>query len=83
MKRDRRVICEIISDMIENPDKCGIFPTSTTYTKLELYIEMVRVEAIGWAHADACVKLDNEEDPRVSNVPEMLQRAKRDLDGEE
>jgi len=79
MDKDRKAICNIISEMLDNPDKIGIYPTSTAYTKFEHYIEGVRAEAIGWTHADACVALDNGDDPRLQNVPEMLARAQTDL----
>ncbi len=46
---------------------------------LERYIEGVRAEAIGWAHADACAAMDKGEDPRNSDVPDMLVRARKDL----
>ena len=78
MKKDRTEICKIISDMLDNPDQ-GLFNTSTCYLRLEHYIEGVRMEAIGWAHADACVTLDNGGDPRLTEVPDMIQRAREDL----
>ena len=79
MDKDRTAICNIISEMLDNPDKHEIYPTSTAYNKLEHYIEGVRAEAIGWTHADACVSLDQGKDPRLQNIPEMLERAKTDL----
>ena len=81
MDKDRTAICKIISDMLDEPDKHGIYHTSTAYTKLEHYIEGVRAEAIGWAHADACVAMDRHEDYRLKEVPEILERAKRDFNG--
>ena len=45
--KDRTKICQIISDMLDNPDEYGIYPTSTAYTRLEHYIEQQRIEAIG------------------------------------
>lgn len=79
MGKDRTKIVKIISEMLDNPDKSGIYPTSTAYTKLEYYIESVRAEAIGWTHANACVTLDKGEDPRLQEVPNILERAKKDL----
>lgn len=79
MDKDRSEICRIISEMLDNPDKTGIFPTSTAYNRLEHYVERVRAEAIGWAHADACVCLDKGDDPRLKNVPDMLSRATTDF----
>jgi hypothetical protein len=52
MDKDRTAICKIISKMLDNPDKDGIYPTSTAYTELEHYIEDVRAEAIADAAAD-------------------------------
>ena len=45
MDKDRTEICNIISEMLDNPDKHGIFPTSTAYTRLEHLIERARIEA--------------------------------------
>ena len=78
--KDRTAICNIISRMLDNPDEFGIYPTSTAYTELEHYIESVRAEAIGWTHADACITLDKGDDPRLIEVPEILSRARRDLE---
>ena len=58
MEKDRKEICKIISDMLDNPHENGIYPTATAYTRLEQYIEGVRIEALGWAHTNACICLD-------------------------
>ena len=79
MDKDRTAICRIVSKMLDNPDKVGIYPTSTVYTELEHYIEGVRAEAIGWMHADACTMLDCGDDPRVAEVPDIYSRAMTDL----
>ena len=79
MDKDRIAIVKIISDMLDNPDKNGIYPTSTAYTRLEHYIESVRAEAIGWTHADNCIDLDRGDDPRMKNIPDIFDRAKEDL----
>ena len=80
MKQDRTAIYEIISDMLDHPDESGIYPTSTAYTKLEHYIEGQRHQAIGWMHADACCALDNGFDPRTTEVPDIIERARKDLE---
>ena len=82
MEKDRIAIVKIISRMLDNPDKYGIYPTTTAYEALESYIEGVRAEAIGWMHADACVTLDEGNDPRRSEIPNILARAKVDLNTE-
>ena len=70
--------------MLDNPDKHGIFPTSTAYSQLEHYIESVRMEAriqaIGWCHANDCMAMDNGNDPRLMEIPKILEDALRDLD---
>jgi len=79
MNKDREKICKIMSEMFDGVNDVGIYPTSTCYTKLEHYMEQIRAEAIGWCHADACVTLDNGEDPRCTMVPGMYERAMVDL----
>ena len=80
MKTDRKVICDIVSRMLDNPDASGIYHTSTCFTELEHYVEKVRMEAIGWMHAAACVAMDDEIDPRTLNVPDLIASARKDLD---
>lgn len=79
MERDRKEICKIISEMLDNPDENGIYPTGIAYTRLERYVTGERNKAIGWTHADACIALDKGKDPRTENVPDMLERAETDL----
>ena len=79
MKKDRTEICKIISDMLDNPDEHGIYLTSTAYTRLEAYVEQQRREALGWMQAECCTTLDRGEDPRLSEVPEVLERMVKDL----
>jgi hypothetical protein len=33
MQKDRKIICQIISDMLDEPNKDGIYPTSTAYKR--------------------------------------------------
>jgi len=80
MNKDRTAICIIISDMLDNLDKHGIYPTSTAFTRLEHYIEQERAQAIEWTHAEACTTLDSGIDPRLLNVPDMYARARADLE---
>ena len=79
MDKDRTEICNIMSEMLDNPDEHGIYPTTKAYDALEKYIEGIRAEAIGWTHADACVSLDNGNDYRKIEVPSILERAMVDL----
>jgi len=82
MKKDRKIIEDIISEMLDNPDSSGIYPTTKAYHALESLVEDRLVEAIGWTHADDCVDLDRGNDPRKKNIPEMLSRAIKDLTNE-
>ena len=78
--KDRTEICKILSEMLDNPDKNGIYPTSTCYTKLEHYIESARTQALGFAHGFICARMDSaNEDPRVMEVPMMLDSARENL----
>lgn len=79
MKKDRTEICGILSKMLDSPSEEGIYPTTEAYDALEKYVEGVRVEAIGWTHADACVHLDGGDDYRKVLVPGILTRAFNDL----
>jgi hypothetical protein len=79
MDKDRTEICEIISNMLDSPDEHEIYPTSTAYTRLELYVEQERILAIGWTLAHCCVSLDKGDDPRIQEVPAILSMALEDL----
>jgi len=79
IERDRTAICNIISEMLDGPVWKIPKRVNAAYTRLEQYVEGERARAIGWAHADACITLDRGDDPRSSNVPEMLTRAQVDL----
>jgi hypothetical protein len=79
MDKDRTKICEIISEMLDNPNKHDIYPTSTAFTKLEHYIEGERFQAIGWTHAFCCSALDKGTDPRVIEVPKIIDEARSQL----
>jgi len=72
MKKDRDIICKILSEMLDNPDEYEIYPTATAYTKLELYIEGQRIEAISSTYGYICSNLDKDIDPRIQEVPEAL-----------
>ena len=79
MERDRIEIARIVGCMLDNPEENGIYHTTIAYTCLNNYIESVRMEAIGWTLADVCSGLDEGNDPRKANMPDMIKRAKIDL----
>lgn len=79
MDKDRIVICNIISKMLDNLNEHGIYNATKVYDELEAYIHNQRLQAIGWTHADCCIDLDENRDPRKKDIPEMIERAKTDL----
>ena len=66
--------------MLDNPDEIGIYGTTKAFDEIENYIQSVRVEAIGWAIADACVAIDRRKDYRKIEIPSIIERAKHDLE---
>ena len=79
MKKDREIINKIISNMLDNPDKIGIYPTSDAYKQLEEYIESERALALGFAFGFCCASLDTEKDPREIECPAFLDDALKAL----
>lgn len=79
MDKDRTAICNIISEMLDNPDEYGIYPTSKCFEQLEFYIEGVRAEALGWMHTEACSNHDQGNDLIIMNIPEIYSRARIEL----
>lgn len=45
---DRAEICDAVSEMLDNPDESGIYPTTRCYDRLEKYIESVRRKPYDW-----------------------------------
>lgn len=41
---DRQIICNIISEMLDNPNEYGIYPTTQAYDKLEAHCATLRAE---------------------------------------
>ena len=79
MEKDRAKICDTVSEMLDNPDKYGIYPTTEAYRALEEYVEETRVQAIAWTYTHICTRLDADNDPRTMLVPDMLAEAMKDL----
>lgn len=75
--KDRKEICKIISDMLDNPDDNGIYPTSTAFARLEHLINSARFQAVGFTHAYLCSELDARDDPRTLEVPRLIEAASR------
>lgn len=56
------------------------FIPKSQFKELEAQIKSVFFKTLGWAYADACVALDKNEDYRKFTVPEIIERAKKDLE---
>ncbi len=80
--KDREEICKIISEMLDHPDKYGIYPTGKCYNELEELIQKVRVQALGYAWSVACGHLDADKDPRDLEIPIVIDVALKQLKGE-
>ncbi len=77
MKKDREAIIGVLRGVVD--ERTLRLNQRDIVFGLEHYIEGVRSEAIGWALAHACAAMDKGEDPRNSDVPDMLVRARKDL----
>lgn len=76
----RGEICKIISRMLDNPDDCGIFPTTECYDDLEKLVFRKQFEAMGWTYAHACILQDRGIDIRTVLVPDIIKQANKDLE---
>ena len=80
MKRDRTEICNIISHMLDNPDPSGIYPTSTAYARLEMYVMQERFQCLGWMYAYACIALDEGKELRTMDIPDIIKAMQDDIE---
>lgn len=80
ISNDRKVICRIISEMLDNPDDCGIYPTTKCYDSLEQYINSVRYQSIGWMFEYACQLANEGRDIKKVGVSEIMAEAYNDLE---
>lgn len=79
MEKDRSEICKIISNMLDNPDDCDIYPTGKCYDELEKYIEKRVFETVGWTYDHACRLADDGVDIRTIEVPKFLEKYIKDF----
>jgi len=77
--QDRSNVHGIIEEMLETPDEHRIYQTTRAFNKLERLIDTARMEAVGWAWAEACVQLDRKENPREYEMGQLITRASTDL----
>lgn len=76
---DRDEIVKIFSEMFEGVNSHGIYPTSTAYAKFEFLLTRVRLEALGYSYAQACVLADRGTDIRLVSVPILISGALKNL----
>ena len=77
----RTKICDIMSEMLDNPDENGIYQTSKFMSEMEDFGLELRNEAIGWTWTTACTLLDEGEDPRNYDQSQLISDAEQDLGG--
>ena len=58
--------------MFNSPDGCTMDSVSTACTQLEYLINQQERIAIGWTHSYCCIQMDEGDDPRLIEVPELL-----------
>ena len=76
---DRAAICDIISEMLDEPDGHGIYRTTRAYNKLEDLLKAARMQALGWTWTEACIRTDEGQDIRRDEIPSLIERIERDL----
>ena len=79
VSQDRSAICDIISEMLDDPRDGGIYRTTRAYNKLESLLKCARAQAAGWTWTEACMQLDRGDDPRQYEIPALLPRIEHDL----
>jgi len=79
-KKDVRhkIMC-IMSDMLDNPDECGIYPTTVAYDRIERLIREARIEGVSCGIVSCYTALDVVDDPRKIDFSGVVERAKKDL----
>ena len=76
---DRERIYKIIDEMLENPDKHGLYQTTKCMNEFEDLLESVRVQALGYAWSIACGYMEDCEDIREIDQAGFLDKALKQL----
>lgn len=76
MGKDRTVVFDIITEMLNNPDSNlprypTIYPTGKACEKVEAHIEKRVYETLGWAYAYYCVEYEKGVRIPSIEVPDM------------
>lgn len=82
MRWDRERVADIVGEMLDNPDRVGIYPTTDCYNRLENLLSEVRNEAIRWAWEQAAAQYNQGRDPRRTPITELQDKASDDLNPE-
>lgn len=75
----RSDVCNIISDMLDNPGPCEIYPTSIAYDRLIRLVSRERYNALVWMHAELCSRIDNGVYHRNTDVQVLISKAEQEL----
>lgn len=77
--QDRSNVHKIIEEMLDNPDENGIYQTTRAFNKLEELLNTVRLEAVGWTWATACLVVDDGLDIRKYSQSKLIEQVTKDL----
>ena len=72
-ERIRGIICDLMSEMLDNPDKSGIYPTSKFMSKMEDFVIEERQFIVGKTYAQACILADRGRDLRKYPFPKFAE----------
>lgn len=78
MDKDKEYIFPVLRELLTNSRQLES-PIAEAAKLIEDYVEGERAKAIGWCHADMCIALADDIDPRSMEVPKIFERAKKDL----
>lgn len=77
---DRRILYTILTRLL---DTIEVYPATPfldrTLAQMDAHCQTVRMQAVGWAWAEACRLLDEGKDPRTTDMATLAQRAPKEL----
>lgn len=79
MRYDRERIVSIIEKMLDDARRRGIYQTDECINSLEKLVGDVRAEAMSYTWTEACSQYDRGMDPRNFTIPQLIEKAKEDL----
>lgn len=76
---DRERVHKIVNEMLDNPDRSGVYATTECYDQLEKLMIDVRRTAIEWTWQQACQQYTQGRDPQLTPIRELFEKAAADL----